>query len=290
MDNGEICPRPPLLSWGAPPSGFPPELVMCRGFRSAPWVDLWFLSVDRLLQREGVTPYHLWLSPAELQRSDRFKFDILRQRFIVMRGMLRALVGFYQGQDPGQVEFTYSDRGKPHIVPVSGQEPLHVNLSHSLSYSLSHALGDSRNHGQNQGQSQDQGQDQGQQYALYGFSDRPLGVDLEGIGKQRDILGIAQRFFAPDEQRVLRQADPQTQEIIFLRHWVCKEAILKATGEGLSGNLQTTAIAFHPLAHLHGTLSQDLSEDLPGNRQIILQELTPSPNTIAALAVVISKP
>ena len=225
---------------------------MYREFLSAPWVDLWFLSVDRLLEREGVTSYHQWLSPAEVQRIDRFKFEILRQRFMIMRGMWRVLVGYYQGQTPDQVEFTYSDRGKPQIIPVSGQGPLHVNLSHT--------------------------QTQGQHYALYGFSDRPLGVDLEGMGKQRDHLGIAQRFFAPEEQRIVRQTDAQTQEMAFLRHWVCKEAVLKATGEGLSGNLQTTAIAFHPLAQLRG--------HLPGNPQIILQEVTPSLTTIAAVAVI----
>ena len=147
-DQGGICGRPGLLCWQDAPPGFPGELLMYRQFLAAPWVDLWFLQVDRLLEQEGLEPYQRWLSPEEQQRSGRFKADRLRGRFILIRGILRALVGWYQVQDPAQVQFTYGDRGKPELGIVPGQQSLEFNLSH------------------------------GQHYALYGFSAHPLGVNL----------------------------------------------------------------------------------------------------------------
>jgi 4'-phosphopantetheinyl transferase len=240
--------RPPMLCWQDSPQGFPVELLMYRQFLAVPWVDLWFLNVDRLVEREGITPYQPWLSPEERHRSDRFKVELLRRRFIVIRGILRALIGWYQGKDPREVQFTYGDRGKPELVVGAGQEPLRFNLSH------------------------------GQHYALYGFSPNPLGVDLEVTGKPRDREGIAQRFFAPEEQAVLRQVAAPVQDMAFLRHWVCKEAVVKATGEGLSGNLQKTPIVFTP----------DLRVSHPepvGGVSITLYEVTPSLKTIAAVAV-----
>jgi 4'-phosphopantetheinyl transferase len=247
-DQDGMSLRPGLLCWQESPPGFPEELLMYRRFLPLPWVDLWFLDVDRLVAREGITAYQRWLSPEEGQRSDRFRVDQLRQRFIVIRGLLRALLGWYQGQDPGDVRFTYGQRGKPELVTVPGQEPLGFNLSH------------------------------GQHYALYGFSSNPLGVDLEVMGKLRDLEGIAQRFFAPEEQAVLNQAAPQTQEMTFLRHWVCKEAVVKATGQGLSGNLQTTSIVFTP--HLRVSQPEQM-----GGVSIALYEVSPSLKTIAAVAL-----
>ncbi|MFZ9739769.1 MAG: 4'-phosphopantetheinyl transferase family protein [Prochlorotrichaceae cyanobacterium] len=243
-----IPPRPALLSWQAGPPGFAAELVVKWSFLTSPRVDLWFVPLDEVSAREGVRRYQQWLNPEERHRSDRFKFAWLRERFIVTRGILRQLMGFYRDQSPDQVDFIYSDRGKPHALPAAGQAPLYFNLSHA------------------------------HHYALYGFSPCPLGVDLELAGKQRDGFGIAQRFFAPQEQAVLAQAPPSSQEITFLRHWVCKEAVLKATGEGLAGSLQNTVIAFSPQLHLNAPQCPDL----------ILQEVTPSLKTIAAVALLLS--
>ncbi|MGA0197621.1 MAG: 4'-phosphopantetheinyl transferase family protein [Prochlorotrichaceae cyanobacterium] len=242
-----IPPRPSLLSWQTGPPGFVAELLVKWSFLATPRVDLWFVPLDEVRAGEGVRRYQQWLNSAERLRSDRFKFAWLRERFIITRGILRQLIGFYRDQPPDQVDFSYSDRGKPLVVPAVGQAPLHFNLSHA------------------------------HHYALYGFSPCPLGIDLELTGKQRDGLGIAQRFFAPEEQAVLAQAPPSSQEITFLRHWVCKEAVLKATGEGLAGNLHNTAIRFSPQLHLTAPQSPDL----------ILQEVTPSLKTIAAVALLL---
>jgi 4'-phosphopantetheinyl transferase len=71
--------------------------------------------------------------------------------------------------------------------------------------------------------------------------DQPLGVDLERVDRRIEIMDLARRFFARAEAAAL-EALPETARLAaFLRLWTCKEAILKAIGEGLSFGLDRVA-------------------------------------------------
>ena len=45
---------------------------------------------------------------------------------------------------------------------------------------------------------------------------------------------IAERFFHPEETRLLGEASSADSEILFFRYWTMKEAFVKALGTGLS--------------------------------------------------------
>jgi phosphopantetheinyl transferase len=102
----------------------------------------------------------------------------------------------------------YQPGGKPVVVSVG---ELEFNLSHS------HEL------------------------AVYAFSmGRPVGVDVEYVRRELDCLGLARRFFPPQERVRLEAVRPELLTRAFLACWTRREALLKATGEGLRG-----------LSHLH---------------------------------------
>ena len=146
------------------------------------------------------------LSAREERRALSFATDLLRGRWVSARGMLREIVGRAQGLSPREVVFRYGSHGKP------GADGLRFNVSHS---------GD---------------------YALYAISpDVEVGVDVE-LPRGRRTDALARRFFAPGEQERLFALDEPARATAFFKLWTCKEAFLKATGEGLSRSLRSYEI------------------------------------------------
>jgi 4'-phosphopantetheinyl transferase len=161
------------------------------------------------------------------------------------RGTLRTILGQYLDIAPKQVEFEYQPRGKPLLAAKFADQGLLFNLSHS------------------------------QDLALLGVScQHQIGVDLEYIRTMSDLEGLAKRFFSAREYEYLRLLSPAQQQQIFFRYWTCKEAYLKATGDGLV-QLEEIEIDLTPNQPSKLLVSGDWS----------LRELTPANNFAAAVVV-----
>ena len=185
------------------------------------------------------------LSSDEIARAERFYFPEHRQRFMAGRGTLRTILGQYLDIAPKQVEFEYQPRGKPLLAAKFADKGLLFNLSHS------------------------------QDLALLGISyQHQIGVDLEYIRTMSDLEGLAKRFFSAREYEYLRLLSPAQQQQIFFRYWTCKEAYLKATGDGLV-QLEEIEIDLTPNQPSKLLVSGDWS----------LSELTPADNFAAAVVV-----
>src|SRR5437660_58098 len=63
----------------------------------------------------------------------------------------------------------------------------------------------------------------------------------------------------PGEVLLFANADPERRADAFFRLWTCKEAFLKATGEGLSRSTRSYEIAFSPPRLLWATGIPDAS-------------------------------
>jgi len=155
--------------------------------------------------------YGALLSPAELQRLERFRFADHRRRYQIGHGALRTILGGYLQVDPTDVQFAQGPRGKPYVDPPphSGKVGPYFNLSHSS------------------------------KLALVAVSPIEVGVDLEKLRHLESLTEIARRHFSESEFAALDALQGDARQLAFYRCWTRKEAYIKALGEGLSMPLDT---------------------------------------------------
>ena len=66
-----------------------------------------------------------------------------------------------------------------------------------------------------------------------------VGVDCEAKGRSRNWGKIASSFFSKAESKTILGVDNERREETFLRHWVLKEAFVKAHRESIFGSLNS---------------------------------------------------
>ncbi len=139
------------------------------------------------------------LSSAEIERAGEFNSSGRQQEYLCGRAMLRTVLQQLTGEPASSHEITTNGEGKPFCVHGPA-----TSIAHSGDVVVCAAA------------------DQGQ-----------IGVDVEIPDRQRDIIGIANAYFAADEIEWL-SSQPADR---FYMLWVLKEAWLKAKGTGLAGGL-----------------------------------------------------
>jgi 4'-phosphopantetheinyl transferase len=143
-----------------------------------------------------------WLAPAEQARAQRFGREALARRYIAGRALLRWLLGRALGLPPPAVPIVRGARGRPQLEGDSG-----------IDFNVSHTEG----------------------VALIGMArGRRIGVDVEHEDRVVRADGLAAKFLTAAERATLAPLPERERRARFLRYWTCKEAMSKATGDGLS--------------------------------------------------------
>jgi 4'-phosphopantetheinyl transferase len=142
------------------------------------------------------------LSAEERRRADAFAFERDARRFIVSHAVLRTLLGDATGIPPGELSFQREPGLKP-VLEVTTVQPIHFSLSRS------------------------------EELVLIGLARRPLGVDIEWLGKTVDTEALSDFVLSDREGEAFRSLDPSDRQRAFLQCWTQKEAYLKAIGLGL---------------------------------------------------------
>ncbi len=227
----------------------PPPALDLRGAE----VHLWRGSLTQPAHR--VAAMARLLAPDERERAGRFHTAQLRDRFIVGRGTLRTLLGAYLAVAPETVRLGYSAHGKPFLAHPLCRPGLEFNLAHAEDRLL---LAFTRTH--------------------------PLGVDIEPTQARRnlDVLELSERFFAPDEHAALLRLPAEMRHSAFFHIWTCKEAFIKACGQGLSLPLASFSISMPPGEAPH---ILRIADDPAGADQWTLCAYEPVPGYAAALAI-----
>ena len=148
------------------------------------------------------------IQPQEREQADRYQSDLRRQQYVASRAMLRALLAQHTGKPASSFQLTADERGKP--VCVNGPA---ISISHS-----------------------------GDIVACVVMDAGEVGIDVEFPGRPRNITGIADRYFSPEEAEWLTSQAPDR----FYMLWVLKEAFLKATGIGIAGGLDKLRCIVEP--------------------------------------------
>ncbi len=158
------------------------------------------------------------LSDEEAGRAARFACPGLRARSQAARGILRDILGRYLRCPPATLVLTTRPGGKPRLA-ASPLAAVEFNVSHSHDVAL---------------------------FGLVLGAD--IGVDVERVRAGLHHDAVARRFFSPQERAALEALPPVARGEAFFRYWTCKEAYLKATGEGLRRPLSDFEIRFLPEA------------------------------------------
>ncbi len=174
-------------------------------------VHVWEVSLSQVGARTAT--FAALLTADEKQRAASFFREEDRSRFIVAHGLLRQLLGQYLSVKPEELRFRVNAFGKPALIQTSEEQPLSFNLAHSGDVIL---------------------------YAVTRC--RKVGIDVEQIQPDLDVMELAQSQFAEQEVRCLQAFGPNERRDVFFRIWTCKEAYIKARGQGLSLPLQGFAV------------------------------------------------
>jgi len=173
-------------------------------------IDFWRVLLPAHRSRLGLM--HELLDDHERGRADSFRFEHLRERYILRHGLLRMILSVYLDVAPAEIELLLHPGGKPHV---------RCNSRPHIEFSLSDS-------------------DDSAIVAVTGGS--PVGVDIEQVRRDRPPFEIVSEF-APDEQSAIESAESDRQRTDLLyRIWVRKEAFLKAHGVGLGVALNSFSV------------------------------------------------
>jgi 4'-phosphopantetheinyl transferase len=180
------------------------------------------------------------LDSAELLRYERILNPAVRASYSCAQGGLRRIAGMYMHQRPEALAIQRKARGKPYIEGAP-----EFNLSHTCGRTIA------------------------------AFATDPVGIDVESTGRAVRAGDLATRFFFEDEAEAIMSQDEAATKLTFLRYWVCKEAVVKLSGDGIYHGLRYARVDLAADGRSCGTYQ---------GRKVALREFRPAADLVAALA------
>jgi 4'-phosphopantetheinyl transferase len=168
-------------------------------FRINNQADIWRINISSI----APSIHHLssLLTNEEVTKAGRFLHRHDSDRFIISRALLKLIMSKYLNIQPNRVEIDADKNKKPFIK----NSPLFYNMSHS---------GD---------------------WIILAVADSPIGIDTELINNSFDFGDVINEYFSVDESSFISESD-STERFFLL--WTRKEAITKASGQGLDENFK----------------------------------------------------
>lgn len=138
-----------------------------------------------------------WLAVEDIESAHQKQSDKQQYHFLIARALLRALL--YHDTPSEEWKIFNAPNGKPYIINKQGHQGPHISISHT--------------HGM---------------VACAISSHTAIGIDIE-YWRERNFLKLAEYAFGPQEQQAVKEHGISE----FYRIWTLREAMGKATGEGL---------------------------------------------------------
>ena len=141
------------------------------------------------------------LSERELARAAQFHRVDDRRRYVLSHAHLRSALAERVRIAPSDIELTWTIHGKPELL---GRRQPYFSMSRAG------------------------------ELAAFAFAEAPVGIDIVAMSSGERLMEAAAEFCAPGDLRAVERL-PRARRIDALaRIWARKEALLKATGEGLT--------------------------------------------------------
>jgi 4'-phosphopantetheinyl transferase len=149
----------------------------------------------------GIGSARALLSADEQSRAERFRAAADRTSYVYGHAALRVLLEAHLERSLGGAPFAVHEHGKPYLIG----SPVGFSFARS-----------------------------GSKAAVAVIESGEIGVDLEAIALDDSDVEIAQAGYSENERRWIAQTrDREDRRRRFCRLWVIREALAKATGEGL---------------------------------------------------------
>ncbi len=168
-------------------------------------LHIWSIATQDDHLPEDLAYFEASLSPQETERYQRLKIPHVRQNFLLSRACLRYLLSFYIGLNPGELEFSLGEYGKPELGTPGIQPSLQFNLTHTegrIAIALHHH--------------------------------RTVGIDIEQLRPVTNLDRMCNHCLTPEETQTVLPLQDASACHRFLQYWTTKEALLKAKGVGLN--------------------------------------------------------
>ena len=143
-----------------------------------------------------------YLNALELQRAQKYHFEKDSNQFIICRTLLKFVLAQHTGLNIAQINIEIGTNKKPYL---SSNQTICFNVSHA------------------------------KDCAIIAVSTHAVGIDLEELNTNFNFSEILTSVFSNFEIEFILNADDKTYA--FYKFWTRKEAIVKATGQGISDNL-----------------------------------------------------
>lgn len=223
-------------------------------------VHIWYITTDREPLDERQALLEACLSAQEKDQYLGLKRPPVRQSFLLSRGCLRYLLGYYLATPANSLKFSFGPYGKPALGDCAGDPALQFNLSHTHD-----------------------------RIAIALHRRQSIGVDIEQLRPVHHLQKMSQRCLTCDEAKTFQGLKGDSANCRFLRYWTAKEALLKSLGVGLS----------LPMNHLEVALDTDELPGQPAQVPLIsftppsgsdkgcfeLYQWCPEPGYLAAIAL-----
>ncbi|WP_316809587.1 4'-phosphopantetheinyl transferase family protein [Pedobacter agri] len=148
--------------------------------------------------------YREILSVEEVEKALKFRSIDDANRFICTRYGIRNILSFFMNISPKSIVFQLGFNNKPYL------EGIEFNITHCADL------------------------------VIFAISKNPIGIDIEFCKKDFDFNGITAITFTKPELKLLKNGPYANQTFYWL--WTRKEALLKATGEGLIDQINEISV------------------------------------------------
>lgn len=196
------------------------------------------------------------LDAGERARWSRFHRDEDRARYLAAHALKRIVLARHLGTAATELRFAAAcrhcggtDHGKPRLCATTG----------GIEFSLSHS---------------------GERVVLAVARDLAVGVDVERLDARRDAAALIPAVLSAAEQAVVAALPAAERGPALLRYWTRKEALLKATGDGLA--VAPSGITVTPPDAPPALIAWEGASPLDGEAHLL--DLAPGPGHVASLA------
>jgi 4'-phosphopantetheinyl transferase len=136
----------------------------------------------------------------EQQKAVRFRLAADKKNYVVGKHVLKLIVAGFLHIEPGELKFNKAANGKPKV--------------HGINFNIAHTS----------------------KYVFIAISSADIGIDVEYVNPSFKYTNVLNNCFSKDEIESVIESDTPLRHFYLL--WTRKEALIKATGEGINNTFK----------------------------------------------------